>query len=72
MSRSTLGLIAACSALSLLSGCVVQPAYVPPPRPVYQPPPAPVYTPPPAYAEPGIEVRVSEAPPPLPDYEQPP
>ena len=67
------GKLLALLAATALSACVVQPAYVPPPR-VYAPPPPP---PPPVAVEAdagggAVEVTATEAPPPLPDYEQPP
>ena len=67
------GILFALTAATLLSACVVQPAYQPPPPRVYAPPPA-YAAPPPAYAAPAVEVEVqaNEAPPPLPVYEQPP
>ncbi|MDP9014378.1 MAG: hypothetical protein M3O41_17300, partial [Pseudomonadota bacterium] len=66
------GVMAALSAATLLSGCVVQERVYRPPPP---PPPPRVYSPPPpVYDAPAleVEVRATEAPPPLPDYEQPP
>ena len=61
------------TAATLLTACVVQPAYRPPPPPP-PPPPRVVYTPPPpppaAVVE--VDVQASQPPPPLPDYDQPP
>ena len=70
--RPLAGLVLACSAVILITGCVVA---APPPQRVYvaQPPPPPP-APAPAYSEPNdaAPMQASEPPPPLPDYEQPP